>query len=401
MHPELFTIPGLNWTVPSYGFAMAVAFLVGVVLSVYRAKRVGARSETVTSMAAIGGVAGVVGARGMHLVHYYWDALRGGAMDTDDVVAAIAGGGEVLGGVVLASLCVAVYLAVTRQSIRLYLDVIMPPMILAMGIGRIGCLLYGCCWGQVCATDAGERGLAWAVRFPYGSPAYLMQWYRGQLDVPEELMWTPPGSERDRPLQRNILWDPALESDPVLAEAADRMAAVADLRAEDSKDPRIAEHRAAVQDLRNRLPGRTKQEKLDYVAALVHIRRQAEADGVSVEAEVAELRELASASRSRWVHPTQLYDAIALLLLFLLLSAIFYRRKRHGVVAAWTLVLYGASRFVQESIRGDNPRDVGGLTVSQFISLVMILVGLAAILAIVRLLPARSPRAPGELAATG
>ncbi len=49
----------------------------------------------------------------------------------------------------------------------------------------------------------------------------------------------------------------------------------------------------------------------------------------------------------------------------------------HAVlVVAWTMVLYSVSRFLMEIIRGDNPHDVAGLTVSQFISLVVFVAGL-------------------------
>ncbi|MFQ5491242.1 MAG: prolipoprotein diacylglyceryl transferase, partial [Phycisphaerae bacterium] len=141
MHPELWTIPGTTLTVPTYGFCMALGFGLAIWLGVRRAKRVGADPEVMTSMAAIAGVAGVIGARGMHLVHHHWRRLTGGQMDAEDVASTLSGGGEILGGLVLATGCVIIYLAVTRQSIRRYLDIIAPTVILAMAIGRIGCLM--------------------------------------------------------------------------------------------------------------------------------------------------------------------------------------------------------------------------------------------------------------------
>ena len=38
-------------------------------------------------------------------------------------------------------------------------DVIAPSMFVGEGFGRIGCFLYGCCYGKAC-------NLPWAVRFP-------------------------------------------------------------------------------------------------------------------------------------------------------------------------------------------------------------------------------------------
>lgn len=206
-------------------------------------------------------------------------------------------------------------------------------------------------------------------------------------------MWTPPGITRQRPLQRELLWDSALLNDETLARCADHMQAISALAKGDPKSPEVAEHRRELQALRDNLPGRTKEEKLEHVAALIHLRELAARGGTTPQAVLAKLRELAAAQQSLWVHPTQLYDAVGLFILFVLLSAIFYRRRRHGLVLAWTMVLYSISRFLQEMIRGDNPRDVAGLTVSQFISLVMLVLGLACLVAIVKYLPARSPRA--------
>ena len=107
---------------------------------------------------------------------------------------------------------------------------------------------------------------------------------------------------------------------------------------------------------------------------------------------MADLRSIATAQHTLWVHPTQVYDAISLTLMFLVLSAVLHRRRRHGMVIAWTMLLYPVSRFVQEMLRADNPHDVAGLTVSQFLSLVLFGLGLVYMFVLIRLLPERSPR---------
>ena len=53
-------------------------------------------------------------------------------------------------------------------------DVIAPSMVLGLAIGRLGCLLNGCCYG-------GQCDLPWAMTFPYGSPPYADQIRHGQL----------------------------------------------------------------------------------------------------------------------------------------------------------------------------------------------------------------------------
>ncbi len=68
------------------------------------------------------------------------------------------------------------------------------------------------------------------------------------------------------------------------------------------------------------------------------------------------------------VHPTQLYEAGALLLLFAVLRARARRAAFDGEVAVWYLLLYGLIRFLIEFLRGDSPPVIGGLTLSQVIS---------------------------------
>ncbi len=47
-----------------------------------------------------------------------------------------------------------------------------PSLFLGVGFGRIGCFLYGCCYGGAC-------DLPWAVRFPPGSLTYDVQLREG------------------------------------------------------------------------------------------------------------------------------------------------------------------------------------------------------------------------------
>jgi prolipoprotein diacylglyceryltransferase len=90
------------------------------------------------------------------------------------------------------------------------------------------------------------------------------------------------------------------------------------------------------------------------------------------------------------VHPVQLYASIDGLLLAWLLNVYFYRRKRFGMVFGVLLLLYPFVRVVEEIIRIDNPHDTAGLTISQFISLVLVLLGVAWVYAI-RRMPLRPP----------
>jgi phosphatidylglycerol:prolipoprotein diacylglycerol transferase len=82
-------------------------------------------------------------------------------------------------------------------------------------------------------------------------------------------------------------------------------------------------------------------------------------------------------SWSRPVHPTQLYSVIDGLVLLGLLTAFYPLRRRDGEVVALLLVTYPVTRFLIERLRGDEPAFFAGMTVSQNVSIAVLVVGLA------------------------
>ncbi len=77
------------------------------------------------------------------------------------------------------------------------------------------------------------------------------------------------------------------------------------------------------------------------------------------------------------VHPTQIYETIAMLLVFWWL----WRRRDHGHAIgwlfAWYLVFAGAERFLVELVRAKDDRVLGPFTLAQATSVVLVLVGTA------------------------
>lgn len=74
------------------------------------------------------------------------------------------------------------------------------------------------------------------------------------------------------------------------------------------------------------------------------------------------------------VHPTQLYSVVWGLVLFGVLSWLWYRRRREGEVFAWFGLLYSVERFFMEFWRADNQRFepssefLGWMTIWQWVS---------------------------------
>jgi phosphatidylglycerol---prolipoprotein diacylglyceryl transferase len=76
------------------------------------------------------------------------------------------------------------------------------------------------------------------------------------------------------------------------------------------------------------------------------------------------------------LHPTQLYESAAALLLFLLLLWLSKRKRFHGQIALVYLFVYAAARFVIEFYRGDPSRGTvlgGWVSTSQFVALLIAL----------------------------
>jgi phosphatidylglycerol:prolipoprotein diacylglycerol transferase len=67
------------------------------------------------------------------------------------------------------------------------MDIVAPCLVLALGIGRIGCFLNGCCYGSECSVP-------WAVTYPYRSIPFKDQFYEHKL--------TPPNPELIDPITR-------------------------------------------------------------------------------------------------------------------------------------------------------------------------------------------------------
>ena len=248
-------------------------------------------------------------------------------------VAIWKGGLELIGGVLLAIAVILFYIWYHKLPIRHYLDALAIGLMVALVFGRIGCFLNGCCYGKPTELPCG-------VRFPYGSFAYRSQ--------------VRPDPDRGRPL-------------PHLP---------------------LPEEYFGYTD-----------ERGDYFADLKPLSRL-----------TPEQRELVTHGQYRClpVHPTQLYSSVTAAILSLVLYGLWRRSNRAeksgrfpfitkpGSTFSVMFILYGLMRFSVELLRDDNPFELGGLTISQLLSIGLALLGTALVLFFARskpeALPASAPR---------
>lgn len=76
-------------------------------------------------------------------------------------------------------------------------------------------------------------------------------------------------------------------------------------------------------------------------------------------------------------HPVQIYEAAALLILFVILRRWQERRRFKGEIFLSYTVFYSVIRFALEFFRGDNPRIFINLTIGQLVSMGIFIVSLA------------------------
>jgi phosphatidylglycerol:prolipoprotein diacylglycerol transferase len=152
MHPILFEIG--NWPVYSYGVLLALAYLAGLQLAVVRARRAGLDGTKVMDFGIYLIIAALVGAKLM-LVIVDFDYFRNQPRELFSLVRA---GGVFYGGLIGALLAAIVLVRRYRLPLWTTADLIAPGIALGHIIGRLGCLLAGCCYGR--PTD-----LPWGITF--------------------------------------------------------------------------------------------------------------------------------------------------------------------------------------------------------------------------------------------
>lgn len=77
------------------------------------------------------------------------------------------------------------------------------------------------------------------------------------------------------------------------------------------------------------------------------------------------------------LHPTQIYESISALLILLLLTAYYPFRRHHGEVFVLFMLCYSIHRFTNEMLRNDTSPVLGGMTLSQNVSILVLVIAIA------------------------
>ena len=203
MHPILLQLG--NWPVYSYGVLLAVAYLVALQLAVVRARQRGIDGARVMDLGIYLIIAALVGAKLMLVIvdfKYFFQNPR-------ELLSIVRAGGVFYGGLI-GALITAIVL-VRRYQFRLWTtaDLIAPGIALGHVIGRLGCLMAGCCYGR--PTD-----VPWAITFtdpaaaanvgtPLGIPLHPTQLYDAGAEL-LILILLLVTERRGRPFEGRTFW---------------------------------------------------------------------------------------------------------------------------------------------------------------------------------------------------
>ena len=161
-----------------YGFMIVIGLTVGVFLASRRAQSAGVSAETIWDMCLWLFIPGIVGARVFYVVQYHERVFDDCGNVGQYVFAAInlTTGGLVFYGALMCGIGGFVAFCHRRRiSLLLLADIVVPSLFVGLGFGRLGCLLYGCCYGEHC-------DFPWAISFPRGSMTFDALVHRGLLD---------------------------------------------------------------------------------------------------------------------------------------------------------------------------------------------------------------------------
>ena len=320
-----------------YGVMVLTGSISGISLAMYRARQRKLDPETIISLAFAMFICGIIGARLFFVIEYWETRFKSDSWSKTlvEVFKFTEGGLVVYGSLIGATIAFLWFMRRHRLPVLAMADLIAPSLLVGLAIGRIGCLLNGCCYGGECSEP-------WAVTFPAQSMVFAEQVVTGRMYGFEIAV---PKGERNPRIVR-------VKKDS-LAEQAGLQVGMEVVHI-------------------NRVSVEGMQEELLYAYDNTLPLTIKTAEGKTFEIDAPEIR-----ARSLPVHPTQIYSAVNAGLLAWVLWSFYPHRRYDGEVTALMLTVYPIARFLLEIIRIDESAVFGtGLSISQNISIVLIVAAL-------------------------
>jgi phosphatidylglycerol:prolipoprotein diacylglycerol transferase len=147
LHPELFRLHFGTYDRPfyTYGACVVLGLAVGVLVAVARARRYGLGRFDELAVGLLGIAGGIAGAVGLYVIVHARDFLA-------DPSLLRSPGLVFYGGVGGGAAAIALYCRKFGVPLASAGDAGAPGLALGHAVGRVGCLMGGCCYGRPCAA---------------------------------------------------------------------------------------------------------------------------------------------------------------------------------------------------------------------------------------------------------
>jgi phosphatidylglycerol:prolipoprotein diacylglycerol transferase len=315
--------------IPIYGFGLMLflAFVLGTWLAGRRAVKMGIAKERIQDLAIWMFVGGIIGSRltfflvedkTITLTNFFtWDTLKRFLSIWDGGLVLY---GSIVGGA--AGLAIAYFTFLRKYGVTFWklADIFAPSLALGVCLGRIGCLLNGCCYGGVACPECV------AVSYPLSADVRFDYTKRGlQTAAGFTLKEKPSFAVVDVVEKASAAEAAGLLPDDIILEA----------NGKDILDKT---------DLDQALTTQWPRQKNDLTLTVVH-------PGKKEPTAVGPF-----SPRSISLFPTQIHESISTFLIFLLLLAFEPFKPREGSLMVLFLFLYSIHRFIDEMLRNDTDR---------------------------------------------
>ena len=409
----LFHIPILkDWFPPDgipihgFGVMLFLTFLVAVWFLGYLSQKTESRMprERVQDLVIILFISGLSGARVTYMLQYH--------IPLSQFFKIWEGGIVLYGGIITASFAFLIYYfgVLKRFNVRLWrlADATAPAVALGIAMGRVGCLLNGCCYGHIAQEDCPSIGFPLLSapardnvvdKFGYQTPTGFTTLRSPADDLRSVVDKVEANSQAaaaglkpgDRIIEVNGFPNRAVlvvygEDSLAIAEKIgnDRGAQRIVTRNEEGLDSRVKlffdDVKVAI-DVRNQLRreigAKGRVFDTDFFTDLINNwPRGAQSLDFKVDRAGTTLDIPVFTPRTMGLHPTQVYESISMILLMAVLLAYYPLRRHDGQVFTLFLACYAVHRFVNEILRNDTPVEGFGMSLSQNISVVILVTAL-------------------------
>lgn len=406
-----------GFPIRGYGVFLTLAILLSTGLTIYRGRKLwNYPADALLGIVFVAAFFGIIGARVFYVVQYWQEFQAPTLRETIiDAVNITNGGlvvyGSMIGGVIAGIL----YVIYKKLPVAASLDLFAPSLMLGVAIGRLGCLMNGCCFGAPC-------DLPWAVVFPPESPAYMQQLDEGVISLYGITLQESPENVAARELEdkrelvgikakhRNLATetpssvvvaavDPGCEAERAGIKPGMRILEIGVAAEGAFTDARPILTTSPPSTVRRFRPISNAQffyfflnmwdeKSKDDVWLVASAPEDENADVDDANDHEHEHNHEKSAIRTfvyhpvhteaRPVHPTQIYSSLSALVICVVLLIVSKFVRRDGIVFSFALLLYPINRFALELFRTDEESFCGtGLTISQCVSLCVFALGIA------------------------